>query len=40
VEELITVRIELRSGRNMEFIHMKDMRSSGVEPINILSKYK
>ena len=40
VGDLITVRIELRSDRNMEFIHMKDMRASGVEPIYVLSKYK
>ena len=40
VGDLITVRIELRSDRNMEFIHMKDMRASGVEPIHVLSKYK
>ena len=37
---MITVRIELRSDRNMEFIRMKDMRASGVEPIHVLSKYK
>ncbi|WBX73084.1 MG2 domain-containing protein [Tenacibaculum pacificus] len=40
VGDLITVRIELRSDRNMEFVHMKDMRASGVEPINVLSQYK
>ena len=40
VGDLITVRIELRSDRDMEFIHMKDMKASGVEPINVLSKYK
>ncbi|WP_298780230.1 carboxypeptidase-like regulatory domain-containing protein [uncultured Polaribacter sp.] len=40
VGDLITVRIELKSDRNMEFIHMKDMRASGVEPVNVLSKYK
>ncbi|QTE22249.1 alpha-2-macroglobulin family protein [Polaribacter cellanae] len=40
VGDLVTVRIELRSDRNMEFIHMKDMRASGLEPINVLSKYK
>ncbi|WP_405606787.1 carboxypeptidase-like regulatory domain-containing protein [Polaribacter sp. Asnod1-A03] len=40
IGDLITVRIELRSDRNMEFIHMKDMRASGLEPINVLSKYK
>ena len=40
VGDLITVRIKLRSDRDMEFIHMKDMRASGVEPINVLSLYK
>ena len=40
VGDLITVRIALRSDRNMEFVHMKDMRASGVEPINVLSTYK
>ncbi|MEZ5024024.1 MAG: hypothetical protein R2728_12345 [Chitinophagales bacterium] len=24
----------------MEFVHMKDMRASGLEPINVLSQYK
>ncbi|WP_028890702.1 alpha-2-macroglobulin [Tenacibaculum sp. 47A_GOM-205m] len=40
VGDIVTVRIELRSDRNMEFVHMKDMRASGVEPINVLSQYK
>ena len=40
VGDLVRVRIELRSDRNMEFIHMKDMRASGLEPINVISKYK
>ncbi|WP_299122092.1 MG2 domain-containing protein [uncultured Tenacibaculum sp.] len=40
VGDLITTRIVLRSDRNMEFIHMKDMRASGVEPVNVLSEYK
>ncbi|WP_397447343.1 MG2 domain-containing protein [Polaribacter sp. R77954] len=40
VGDLITVRIELSSDRAMEFIHLKDMRASGVEPVNVLSKYK
>ena len=40
VGDLITVRIELRCDRAMEFVHMKDMRASGIEPINVLSKYK
>jgi len=40
IGDLVRVRIELRSDRNMEFIHMKDMRASGLEPINVLSQYK
>tara|TARA_B100000809_G_scaffold107967_1_gene106458 strand:+ start:3555 stop:10151 length:6597 start_codon:yes stop_codon:yes gene_type:complete len=40
VGDLMTVRIEIASDRDMEFIHMKDMRASGVEPIDIISKYK
>lgn len=38
--DLVTVRIELRSDRAMEFVHMKDMRAAGLEPINVLSQYK
>ncbi|MDO9593947.1 MAG: MG2 domain-containing protein [Lutibacter sp.] len=40
VGDLITVRIELKVDRQMEFVHMKDMRASGLEPINVLSAYK
>ncbi|WP_460218245.1 alpha-2-macroglobulin family protein [Psychroserpens sp. MEBiC05023] len=40
VGDLIRVRIELRSDRAMEFIHMKDMRAAGLEPVNVLSQYK
>lgn len=38
--DLIRVRIELRNDRPMEFVHMKDMRAAGLEPINVLSRYK
>ncbi|KAA1242481.1 MG2 domain-containing protein [Aquimarina sp. RZ0] len=38
--DLIRVRIELKSDRAMEFIHMKDMRASGLEPVNVISQYK
>jgi uncharacterized protein YfaS (alpha-2-macroglobulin family) len=34
------VRIELRVDRDMEYVHMKDMRASGFEPTNVLSTYK
>jgi uncharacterized protein YfaS (alpha-2-macroglobulin family) len=40
VGDLIRVRIELKSDRDMEFIHMKDMRAAGLEPINVISQYK
>ncbi len=39
VGEKVRVRIELRTDRNLEYVHMKDMRASGFEPINVLSKY-
>ncbi len=40
VGDKIKVRIELRVDREMEYIHMKDMRASGFEPINVISQYK
>ncbi len=40
VGDLIRVRIELNVDRPMEFVHMKDMRASALEPINVLSRYK
>ena len=40
VGDLVRVRIELRSDRDMEFVHLKDMRAAGFEPINVLSRYK
>jgi len=40
VGDLVRVRIELQSDRPMEFIHMKDMRAAGLEPVNVMSKYK
>lgn len=38
--DLVTIRIELRVDRNMEYVHMKDMRAASLEPINVLSQYK
>ena len=40
VGDLIRVRIELRTDRTMEFVHLKDMRAAGLEPVNVLSSYK
>lgn len=39
VGDLIRVRIALQVDRTMEFVHMRDMRSAGTEPINVLSQY-
>jgi len=40
VGSLLRVRIELKTDRPMEFLHMKDMRASGLEPVDVLSEYK
>lgn len=40
IGDKIKVRIELRVDRPMEFVHMKDMRAAGFEPVNVLSQYK
>ena len=36
----IIVRIELEVDREMEFLHLKDYRAAGLEPVNALSGYK
>ena len=38
--DLVRVRIELRVDREMEYVHLKDMRASGFEPVNVLSRYR
>jgi uncharacterized protein YfaS (alpha-2-macroglobulin family) len=40
VGDKIKVRIELRVDRDMEYVHMKDMRAACMEPVNVLSGYK
>lgn len=40
VGDKIVVRIELRADRDMEYVQMKDMRASALEPTNVLSSYK
>lgn len=40
VGDKIKVRVELRVDRDMEYVHMKDMRASAMEPVNVLSGYK
>lgn len=38
--DLVKVRIEIYTDRDMEYVHLKDMRSSGLEPVNVISQYK
>ncbi len=38
--DLVKVRIELRVDRDMEYVHMKDMRAAGFEPLNVFSQAK
>jgi uncharacterized protein YfaS (alpha-2-macroglobulin family) len=40
VGDKIVVRVELRTDRDMEYIHLKDMRASAFEPVNVLSGYR
>ncbi len=40
VGDKIKVRIELRADRDMEYVHMKDLRAACMEPINVISEYK
>lgn len=40
VGDRIIVRIVLSTDRDMEFVHLKDMRASGMEPVNVLSKMR
>ncbi len=40
VGDVVVVRIELRVDRAMEYVHMKDMRAAGFEPVNVISRYK
>jgi len=40
VGDELVVRLELRTDRDMEFVHLKDQRGSGAEPMNVLSGYR
>lgn len=40
IGDKIKVRIELRCDRDMEYLHMKDMRAACMEPVNVLSGHK
>lgn len=40
VGDELVVRVELRVDRDMEYVHLKDQRGSGTEPVNVLSQSK
>lgn len=40
VGDKVRVRTEIRCDRDMEYVHLKDMRASAFEPVNVLSQYK
>ncbi|MBK8478596.1 MAG: alpha-2-macroglobulin family protein [Opitutaceae bacterium] len=40
VGDELVVRLELRTDRDMEYVHLKDQRGSGTEPVGVLSRYK
>ena len=40
IGDLVTVRLVISTKEEMEFVHLKDMRASCFEPIDVLSKYK
>ena len=40
VGDLMCVRMELRADRDYEYVHLKDMRASGFEPVSMLSGYR
>ena len=40
IGDKLIVRIEIKTDRDMEFVHLKDMRASSMEPDNVLSTYK
>ncbi len=40
VGDNVTVRMELRVDRDLEYVHIKDQRAACFEPINVISQYK
>jgi hypothetical protein len=40
VGDKVKVSIEMHVDRDMEYVHMKDMRGACMEPVNVLSEYK
>ena len=40
VGDKIKVRVVLKTDRNLEYVHLKDMRAATFEPKNVISRYK
>jgi len=40
VGDKVVIRLVIKCDRDMEYIHLKDMRASSMEPDNVLSEYK
>lgn len=40
IGDKVVVRLELRSNRDMDYLHLKDMRAAAMEPVNVFSGYK
>lgn len=39
VGDIIEVVLQISTDRNLEYVHVKDLRASGVEPVNVISSY-
>jgi uncharacterized protein YfaS (alpha-2-macroglobulin family) len=40
VGDKLVVRLEIRADRDMEYVHLKDLRAAGTEPSNVLSGFQ
>ncbi|WP_431243109.1 hypothetical protein ACQ9BO_26560 [Flavobacterium sp. P21] len=40
IGDLVTVRLIISAKEDMEYVHLKDMRASCFEPVNVLSEYQ
>lgn len=40
VGDLLTVRLTIRANNDLEFVHLKDLRASCLEPVDVLSKHE
>jgi len=40
VGDKVKIRIEILVDRDMEYVHLKDMRAAAFEPVNVISSYK